>query len=464
VLYEPMTSAAVAISRALEAPFDWRKSVAPRRAPLGAVIPGIDALALLGGTILLRHLDGAWLAYALVAFCVLTLTGTHRARINPQFGDDFASLMGRLTVPLLLLAPLSVSDQNLAHVVRVAPFALSLVLLGRALSYKLIREARGRGLVREPTLIVGAGSLGVRAATTLQEHPEFGLVPVGFLDSFDDDDLPIPILGSVRDLEYVVRMFGIQRLIIAFGATREPEMVPIIRACDRLPVEVHVMPRFFELGVAKEGAFTDDLWGIPLVRLRRSALRTVAWRTKRVSDLVVGSVLLVLSAPVFAVAALAVKVSSPGPIFFRQERKGQRGEIFELLKFRTLLVNEDSDTTWSVGDDERRTRVGTILRKTGLDELPQLLNVLKGEMSLVGPRPERPYFADRFRVAVPSYDDRHRVPAGITGWAQVHGLRGDTSIEERAVFDNHYVENWSLWRDIVILTRTVGTVIGGAGE
>jgi exopolysaccharide biosynthesis polyprenyl glycosylphosphotransferase len=454
----------MAVSASLRTSFDWRTTVAPRRAPLGAVIPGTDALALLGGALLLRHLDGVGLSYVLVAFLTLTFTGTHRARINPQLGDDFASLVSRLAVPILLIAPFFGADDKLAHLLRVAPAAMGLVMLGRFVSYKLIRDARARGLVREPTLIVGAGSLGVRAAMTLEEHAEFGLVPVGFLDSFDDEGLPLPILGTARDLEAVVREFHVQRLIIAFGATREPEMVPIIRACDKLPVEVHVMPRFFELGVAKEGPFTDDLWGIPLIRLRRSALRTAAWRTKRICDLTLCSALLVLSAPIFALAALAVRISSPGPVFFRQERKGQRGEVFQLLKFRTLEVNEDSDTTWNVSDDERRTRVGGFLRKTGLDELPQLLNVLKGEMSLVGPRPERPYFADQFRVAVPGYDDRHRVPAGITGWAQIHGLRGDTSIQERAVFDNHYVENWSLWRDIVILVRTVGTILAGSGD
>jgi exopolysaccharide biosynthesis polyprenyl glycosylphosphotransferase len=223
------------------------------------------------------------------------------------------------------------------------------------------------------------------------------------------------------------------------------------------------MPRFFELGVAKEGPFTDDLWGIPLVRLRRSALRTVAWRTKRAFDLILGSALLILCAPIFGVAALAVRLSSPGPVFFKQKRIGQRGEVFEMLKFRTLLVNDDADVTWSVAGDERRTKVGRLMRTLSIDELPQLLNVLRGEMSLVGPRPERPHFVDQFRVAVPGYDDRHRVPAGMTGWAQVHGLRGDTSIKDRAVFDNHYVENWSLWRDLVILIRTVGTIVNVGG-
>jgi exopolysaccharide biosynthesis polyprenyl glycosylphosphotransferase len=238
-------------------------------------------------------------------------------------------------------------------------------------------------------------------------------------------------------------------------------MVKVIRACDRLPVEVHIVPRFFELGVAPEGPWVDDLWGIPLMRLRRSALRTVAWRTKRVFDVAVASVALAVAAPVLGACALAVALTSRGPIFFRQKRLGQRGEVFELLKFRTMPENGESETQWSVSEDDRMTPVGRFLRRASLDELPQLINVLRGEMSLVGPRPERPFFVDQFRVAVPEYDDRHRVPAGMTGWAQVHGLRGDTSIPQRARFDNHYVEHWSLWRDLVIMLRTLGAIVGG---
>jgi lipopolysaccharide/colanic/teichoic acid biosynthesis glycosyltransferase len=156
-----------------------------------------------------------------------------------------------------------------------------------------------------------------------------------------------------------------------------------------------------------------------------------------------------------------VRRSSPGPVFFRQSRIGKDERQFELLKFRTMRVNDDSDTTWSVADDARVTQIGRFLRRTYLDELPQLLNVLRGEMSLVGPRPERPHFAQRFAQEVPRYDDRHRVPGGITGWAQVHGLRGDTPIPDRARFDNHYIENWSLWRDVVILARTIASVLLG---
>ena len=417
-----------------------------------------DVLTL-GGLLLVTRLNALAVGYALLAFAFLALTGTQRSRINPRLSDDLPYLVAPLAVPILLLAPLADSNAELGAFIRIIPAAMALVLVGRGLAYMIVREARAHGFVLEPTLIVGAGKIGEQAATTLQEHTEYGLYPIGFLDSFDDTGLPLPILGDTKELEPIVREFGVRRVIVAFGATREPEMVKIIRACDRLPVEVHVIPRFFELGVAPDGPWTDDLWGIPAMRLRRSALRTAAWRTKRMFDLVVASLMLVVTAPIFGICALGVKLSSPGPTFFKQKRIGQRGEVFETLKFRTLKVNDDSDVTWSVAEDERQTGFGAFLRRSSLDELPQLINVLRGEMSLVGPRPERPFFVDRFRVAVPRYDDRHRVPAGLTGWAQVHGLRGDTSIPERALFDNHYVEHWSLWRDIVIMFRTVTAVL-----
>jgi exopolysaccharide biosynthesis polyprenyl glycosylphosphotransferase len=431
--------------------------------PLGAIVPGSDILTL-GGLVIVTRLHPLAVSYALLAFVFLAWTGTQRSRINPRLSDDLPYLIAPLAAPALLLALFAHSDTELGAFIRVIPVAIALVLVGRGLAYMIVREARARGFVLEPTLIVGAGKIGEQAATTLQEHSEYGLYPIGFLDSFDDTDLPLPILGDTKELEPIVREFGVRRVIVAFGATREPEMVKIIRACDRLPVEVHVIPRFFELGVAPEGPWTDDLWGIPVMRLRRSALRTVAWRTKRMFDLVVATFMLVGTGPIFGICALGVKLSSPGPIFFKQKRIGQRGEVFETLKFRTLRVNEDSDVTWTVAEDERRTAFGSFLRRSSLDELPQLINVLRGEMSLVGPRPERPFFVDRFRVAVPRYDDRHRVPAGLTGWAQVHGLRGDTSIPERALFDNHYVEHWSLWRDIVIMLRTVTAVLKGSGQ
>jgi exopolysaccharide biosynthesis polyprenyl glycosylphosphotransferase len=450
---------------------------APPRLALGLLVPCVDGLMLATGGIIeyLQINSGRLsLAYPVGAFILLLVTGSYQSRILPRLSEDLLSLLGKLSLAAVILAFLIRPSRNsgllAASVYRYGAFLtklyipILLAVLGRAFAYAVIREARAHGQIREPTLIIGARNLGVKVAKTLLEHAEYGLIPIGFLDSISDAGLPLPILGNVSDLETVVKSFGVRRVIVAFGAMRESEMVKTLRASDQLPVEVHVVPRFFELGVAPEGPFTDNLWGIVTQRLRRSALRTVAWRTKRIFDLLLASILLILCLPLMAACALAVRLSSPGPIFFKQRRIGQRAQVFKLLKFRTMVENDDSETTWSVSDDERITRVGRVLRASSLDELPQLINVLRGEMSLVGPRPERPHYVDRFRVAVQGYDDRHRVPTGMTGWAQVHGLRGDTSIPDRAMFDNYYVEHWSLWHDMMILLRTAGQIVkrGGA--
>jgi exopolysaccharide biosynthesis polyprenyl glycosylphosphotransferase len=207
------------------------------------------------------------------------------------------------------------------------------------------------------------------------------------------------------------------------------------------------------------GAGTDQIWGIPLCPVRRSVLHTTAWRAKRGFDVVLAGAALVLSAPLLGLIALAVRLSSPGPVLFRQCRIGQDGRRFDLLKFRSMRVDHDGATSWAA-TAEHQTTVGRWLRRTSLDELPQLWNVLRGDMSLVGPRPERPLFAERFSADIAGYRDRHRLPVGLTGWAQVHGLRGDdTSMTERARFDNSYIEGWSLWLDVVILLRTAGAVL-----
>jgi len=447
----------------------------------------MDALALAAGAVILNTLYPAHsvtftVGFAVTALVVLLVSGSYQPKIRPQLGEDLGPLLGRLSFAVVLVALIlrtksiqpseaALSYYKLGNFVYHVSIMIMLVVLGRALAYLIVREARANGYLNELTLIVGARNLGVKVAETLLAHPEYGLVPLGFLDTIAGTGVPIPmlggaelpLLGGLSDLEAAVRANGVRRVIVAFGAMREAEMVRTLRASDRLPVEVHVVPRFFELGVAPEGPYTDDLWGITIQRLRRSALRTVAWRTKRAFDLALGSILLILCAPLVAGAAIAVRLSSPGPTFFRQRRIGQRGQVFELLKFRTMSENSDSDTTWSVGDDQRITPVGRVLRATSLDEIPQLINVIRGEMSIVGPRPERPKYADEFRVAVQGYDDRHRVPAGMTGWAQVHGLRGDTSIPDRAVFDNYYVEHWSLWRDILIVGRTFGQILKRGG-
>jgi lipopolysaccharide/colanic/teichoic acid biosynthesis glycosyltransferase len=244
------------------------------------------------------------------------------------------------------------------------------------------------------------------------------------------------------ELARITREFAITRVIIGFG--RNLDVVAAIRTCQALRLRTHLVARGADLGITPDSKDVDHVMGLSMIRVKPPALTTAGGlRAKRAID-----------------CAAAVRLSSPGPVFFRQRRIGRNGQPFALLKFRTMLINHDSDTTWSVAQDSRVTPVGRLLRKLSIDELPQLYNVLRGDMSLIGPRPERPHFVEQFGSEVPHYHDRHRAPVGITGWAQVHQLRGDTSIHERVRMDNYYVEHWTPWLDLVIILRTLGEILG----
>lgn len=429
-------------------------------------VPAADTVALSAAAALPGHGRAPAMVYAALTFLVLLASGGHRLRIGAALGLDLPWLLVRLAVPLLIMVGaallLDLPDASLALLARTALAAAVLVPTGRGITYAAIRAARRRGSLLGRALIVGAGEVAAEVARALREHREYGLLPVGFIDTPPDrhqEHVAMPVLGGPDVLPRIVEHSRVTAVIITFGTMDEEKMTAVLRACEPLPVEVYVVPRFFDVGIAPAGLLADDVWGIPLIRLRRPALRPVARLVKRVFDVVVAGVALLLSAPLLLAVAVAVHLSSPGPVLFHQCRIGRGGHRFQLLKFRTMDVNDNGDTTWSVQRDVRVTRLGRFLRRTFLDELPQLLNVLRGDMSLVGPRPERPYFAQRFSDRVPRYDARHRVPAGMTGWAQVHGLRGDTPIPDRVRFDNYYIEHWSLWLDIVVLTRTLVSVI-----
>ncbi len=438
----------------------YRRSVGTLVRP-SAMVASADALALVLGVSLAGSLGLRDLVFVAAGWAVLAEWGHHRLRIVPSMAQETGPMVARLASVLVALSFLPARTGEVVALLRSGTVAIVLVVATRVVVYAILRGLRARRVVLERALIVGAGAVGVEVANALRDHPEYGLEPVGFLDNVDGESLPLPVLGDAGELRRVLAQHDVRRVIVAFGATREPDLVSVIRACDTASVDIHVLPRFFELAAVPQGLETDLVWGIPLVRLRRSLAHGASRRAKRVFDVVVAAMLLVLTAPLCAVIHVLVRLSSPGPVLFRQRRIGENGQEIEVLKFRSLRLNDDSDTQWCVSDDDRRTPVGAVLRKTSLDELPQLLNVLKGDMSLVGPRPERPYFVERFSAEVPRYPDRHRAPAGLTGWAQVHGLRGDTSIEERARFDNQYIEYWSLWNDIVILARTAREVVAG---
>ncbi len=404
-----------------------------------------------------------------VNILTFAVAGLYRSRLNLSLLDDFpyiaAASVAGAALKIALFGLLSHVDPPRQQVVHALVLVL-MVLLLRGTCYSVVKAARRRGKVRHRTLIVGAGQVGTRLARTLLDHPQYGLEPVGFVDSRpleEPPELPLPVLGGYDRLAALIREHSVRDVVVAFGGVRESDLVDILRTCDRLDVEVFLIPRLFELHRHNRDA--DEVWGIPLVRVRRAVFRSPWWKVKRLIDILVAGTALVLLSPVLVVCGLAVRREGGPGVLFRQVRVGLDGRPFEVLKFRSLKpVDEtESQTNWNIKHDDRLGPVGKFLRASSLDELPQLWNIVRGDMSLVGPRPERPHFVDQFSTCIPRYTARHRVPAGLTGWAQAHGLRGDTSIEDRARFDNYYIENWSPWLDTKILLKTVGQVLRRQG-
>lgn len=434
----------------------------PRRWRALEVQQGLNLLGDgLAGVVVALLLGLSWLpAIGLVAGAVVALgvRGTRRPELSGSAGPSLGDLVGSVSVVTVAVA-LFIAGRERAAVLEAGMVLASAVIGVRVLSRRLRAVLVAHQVVSaEPILIVGAGQVGEQLALGMLDHPDSGLLPLGFVDSVNDADLVLPVLASPARLESCAARLGVRRIVVAFGRASELDVLPKLRVQRTRALEVYVVPRLFDLGLASAGHRADWVWGMPLVPLRRSPLSSPAWRAKRAIDVVGAAGLIVLLSPLLVVLSLAVRLSSPGPVFFRQRRVGQDGRVFEVLKFRSMLVNDEADTQWSVDQDARVTRVGRWLRRLSLDELPQLLNVIRGEMSLVGPRPERPFFVDRFRSEIPDYDFRHRVPSGLTGWAQVHGLRGNSSITDRVRFDNQYIESWSLSRDVAILLRTLGTI------
>jgi len=401
------------------------------------------------------------------AFCCTAL-GLYRPRLTLSVLDELPRLAAGVAVAVsagLAFAGPRSSGLSLAGVVRATLAVAGAVLLGRAACHLQARRIRRRR-AGSATLILGGAQVGVDLGRILLTHPEYGLRPIGYLDggtAARRRDLPVPLLGDPRELARVIATFGIRTVLVAFGAVRPSALAEVLRTSGRMDCQILVVPRLYELGQGSRDV--DHVRNIPLVRVRPAGFRRPTWRLKRVIDVAVAAAALAAVLPVLGLCALAVRLEGGPGVVFRQERVGLDGRRFQMLKLRSLRPTEEreSQTRWTVVGDQRLGRVGRVLRVTSLDELPQLVNVLRGEMSLVGPRPERPFFVEQFPRRYPRYHDRHRVPAGLTGWAAVNGLRGDTSIDDRLRYDNHYIENWSLWFDVKIMLRTVGAILTRTG-
>ena len=340
-------------------------------------------------------------------------------------------------------------------------FVLSVVGLAveRVLLRTLLRRLRRKGFNLRHVLLIGAGDLGRAFAAKLDAQPEMGLKVRGFLGSeapLRDETIDgVPVLGRYGDVRRILAEGGIDQIFITLPLNEHHRIEEILREIDNEMVDIKIIPDFSRF-VTLRGS-VEEFAGIPIVNLRESPLH--GWNVifKRTMDLVLSMMLIVLFSPIMAIIALLVKFSSTGPVFYRQERMGMDGRLFAMLKFRTMSVDAEKETgaVWAKRGDPRRTGLGAVLRKFSLDELPQFFNVLRGDMSLVGPRPERPVFIETFKETVPGYMLRHKTKAGITGWAQINGWRGNTSLEKRIEYDLYYIENWSLLLDFKILGMTL---------
>jgi exopolysaccharide biosynthesis polyprenyl glycosylphosphotransferase len=437
------------------------------------------ALGGLRATLVVPADHAPLLALPPLVMLLFYLRGLYHTRLRALVLDGVVPVLSAVSVATMMVGTfdLFVNGRSLhpSLWVRAWLFALLAVGIGRMVLYFAQRLARTCRLVGKPVLIMGAGLVGSQVARRLENHPEYGLTPVGFLD---DDPRSVaevggremPVLGTVEDLDETVRSTGVKNLIVAFSSVADARVSRLIQHCQELGVQVSVVPRMFDTINNRVGY--DTVGGLPLMSFTTVDPRGVRFALKYALDRVFALGLLVALAPVLLCTALAVRLSSPGPVLFRQRRVGRDGKVFDLYKFRSMRIparqadsNDDatalefllgSDTApGGVEGEDRRTPIGRFLRRSSLDELPQLLNVLRGEMSLIGPRPERPEFVELFREDNVRYGDRHRVKSGITGWAQVHGLRGQTSLAERVEWDNYYIAHWSPGLDLKILTLTL---------
>lgn len=374
------------------------------------------------------------------------------------FRANALTLLTLLVLNFFLRWPADPSSWSRGAVVIFAAVNFFLLTGERLCIRVVLRFVRGRRHNLRHVLVAGAGKLGQALVERIGRNPWTGLNVVGFVDDDperrDKSFLDRPVLGKIADIDLLIRERNLDQIFIALPFAELAKVRDILDTVAEHTIDVRVVPdlHFFTTLNPR----VTELDGLAILDLKESPF--VGWHgaAKRVLDVVASIVALLLASPVMLFFAIWVKLTSPGPIFYKQERMGLDGRVFQILKLRSMRVDAESETgpVWARADDPRRTRVGEFMRRWNIDELPQFFNVLKGSMSVVGPRPERPVFIEEFKKTVPKYMLRHKVKAGITGWAQVNGWRGDTSLEKRIQYDVYYIENWSLWFDLWIILLT----------
>ena len=399
-----------------------------------------------------RPMIFASLCYAAGLLLVLTILGFYSTdrirRLSWKLGVLFLSITVSIFAVTAFIFLFKIQDVS-RGIILIFYFLILFLLGGKQiLTRAVLNQLRSSGYNIKHEVLVGTGRLARQYQEDLGDEPELG-IQISAVVSPDED------------LDKILTSTAIDEVVIALEPEEYVKISRVIASCEKNGVKFLVIPLYSDM-LPSHPVF-ESVGRSRLINVRANRLEQIGWAAlKRGFDLVVSAAALLILSPLMVIIAIGVKLSSPGPVLFRQTRVGYRRREFKMLKFRSMRVNDEADTTWSRAEDARRTGFGAFIRKTSLDELPQLINVLKGEMSLVGPRPELPYFVEQFRESIPLYMVKHQVKPGMTGWAQVNGYRGDTSIRKRIELDLWYIDHWSVWLDLKILFMTVpGAMING---
>ncbi|WP_415976631.1 sugar transferase [Rhodococcus sp. 077-4] len=459
----------------------WHTAITVAVDVLAAVVSIVGALLWYSGSLT----ETGWLPWLFLPLVIGILAGKsmYRRGLRRNFLDEVGPAETAVAfAALTLMAAMFLADTDYrpsAVVLRVWLLSAVTVAVARLVRVVVQRIVRAKYGSAAPTIVLGNDPIAHQLVSRMRQFPEYGLAPIGYigdppvasLDPEDTEPAGLAHLGTPNHFETVARRTRAEELIVAFAPSEDRELLAAIRIAHRLGIRVWVVPRLYDAIGANSRI--EHIGGLPLMVLPHVNPKGWQFALKGIIDRVLTAIGLLLLSPLFLLLMLLVRLSSPGPIFFKQERIGRDGLPFDCLKFRSMRPPRASDAEFerNAGDApggvegvDRRTRIGKIMRQTSMDELPQLLNVIRGDMSLVGPRPERPEYVDLFEMQIRRYGERHRVKAGVTGWAQVHGLRGQTSIADRAEWDNYYIENWSVWLDVKILFLTVLAVLKRAED
>jgi len=405
------------------------------------------------------------MAASIVVFALLLGRGHFRVQMMSESKSQISSMMTSVATGgcavMVVVSLLPVHRPTIEAVTGLFGSLLVGGLMAQLIGNRLLRSQWAVGNARASALIYGADELARELAVETDLRKDLGIDVVGVIAAGSDsvgEVLPTRVYDVHTDVLEIIERSNADVLIVGPGPTAsDGDAIRLVRRVATTGMPIFIVPRFFEMGLGADIFAPDQARGYPLVRLQRSAHPQVSVRLKRLLDIAVSVLVLSFAWPLMALAAMAIKATSRGPVLFSQKRIGQHGKPILIRKFRSMTTSVTSDTEWTA--DQRVTRVGRLLRRTNIDELPQLYSVFKGDMSLVGPRPERPAFVDRFRREIPDYDYRHRMPVGITGLAQITGLRGDTPITERVKYDNLYIDQWSFRSDIHIILQTAVAVL-----